>query len=151
MFHAEVASRRVIAQPFGLVDDVSLHHVGVIVQSIERYLKHSVWQAYGDIVHDPSQGARLCLAGFFPGMSPAIELVEPTSVDSPLAAALKRGTSWHHICLQVPTVTRADELIREHRFLTVTDWTPAVLFGGRPVRFVYSRNRELVEFLSEEA
>ena len=133
------------------LDDVSLHHIGVIVRSIEQYVKHSLWQPYGDIVHDPRQGARLCLAGLTPAMMPAIELVEPVDQTSPLWPSLERGTSWHHLCLQVPTVARADELVKEHKFLDVTDWTPAVLFDGRPVRFVYSRNRELVEFLSEEA
>lgn len=135
---------------FGPLHDVSLHHVGVIVKSIEGYLRNSMWRLDGAIVHDPRQGARLCLAGLYPGMTPAIELVEPVDQDSPLWAALQRGTSWHHLCFQVATIARADELIKEHRFLGVTDWTPAVLFDGRPVRFVYSRNRELIEFLSEE-
>jgi hypothetical protein len=132
------------------LDDLSLHHVGVIVRSIEAYVRNSLWQPFTDIVHDQIQGARLCLAGISPGMSPAIELVEPDNQDSPLWKALERGTSWHHLCFQVPSVERADELIKEHRMLQVTAWAPAVLFGGRPVRFVYSRNRELVEFLSEE-
>jgi methylmalonyl-CoA/ethylmalonyl-CoA epimerase len=131
------------------VDDVSVHHFGVIVANIERYLENSLWRSRGAIVHDPLQGARLCLVGLYPDMSPAIELVEPVGDGSPLREALKRGTSWHHLCLSAPTTARADELIREHRFLPVTDWTPAVLFDGRPVRFVYSRNRELVEFLAE--
>ena len=132
------------------VDDVAVHHFGVIVPNIERYLENSIWTAHGVIVHDPLQGARLCLVGLYPDMSPAIELVEPVDEGSPVWAALKRGTSWHHVCLQVPTMLRADELIRQHRFLTVTKWKPAVLFGGRSVRFAYSRNRELFEFLSEE-
>ncbi|HEU4422006.1 MAG TPA: VOC family protein [Pilimelia sp.] len=132
------------------VDDVSVHHFGVIVANIERYLEKSLWRSHGAIVHDPLQGARLCLVGLYPDMSPAIELVEPVDESSPLWESLKRGTSWHHICLAAPTTKRADELIREHRFLPVTDWKPAVLFDGRPVRFVYSRNRELVEFLAEE-
>src|SRR6266508_1981852 len=130
--------------------DVSVHHVGVIVPNIERYLERSMWQANSAIVHDPLQGARLCLAGLHPDMSPAIELVEPVDEASPVWAAMKRGTSWHHICLLVPTVQAGDELVRQHRALPVTEWKPAVLFGGRPVRFAYSRNRELVELLSEE-
>jgi hypothetical protein len=129
--------------------DISVHHYGMLVASIERYVKQSLWATHGEIVYDPRQGARLTLVGLRPGMSPAIELVEPVD-DSPLRTALQRGTSWHHICLSVPTVERGDELIRRYRFLGVTNWTPAVLFGGRPVRFAYSRNRELVEFLSEE-
>jgi Glyoxalase/Bleomycin resistance protein/Dioxygenase superfamily len=130
--------------------DVSVHHVGVIVPNIERYLKNSMWQATSAIVHDPLQGARLCLTGLRPDMSPAIELVEPVDGESPVWASLNRGTSWHHICLLVPTMQAGDELMRQHRSLAVTEWKPAVLFDGRPVRFSYSRNRELVEFLSEE-
>jgi hypothetical protein len=34
--------------------------------------------------------------------------------------------------------------------MRVTSWQPAVLFGGRPVRFAYSRNRKLLEFLAGE-
>jgi hypothetical protein len=129
---------------------VSVHHVGVIVANIERYLEDSMWKADGAVVHDPLQGARLCLAGVAPGMSPAIELVQPVDERSPVWAAMQRRTTWHHVCLLVPTTDVADDLIRQHGSLPVTEWKPAVLFGGRPVRFAYSRNRELVEFLSEE-
>lgn len=132
------------------LDDVSVNHFGLVVPSIERYLENSVWRAYKDVVHDPLQGARLCLVGLHAEMCPAIELVEPVDEDSPVWAAMKRGTTWHHVCLEVPTKQRADELVHLYRFLTVTDWKPAVLFGGRSVRFAYSRNRELFEFLSEE-
>ncbi len=40
-------------------------------------------------------------------------------------------------------------LMRERRLLPVTPWQPAVLFGGRTVRFVYSRNRELLELFAD--
>jgi hypothetical protein len=132
------------------LDDVSVHHYGVIVASIDAYLARSLWQPLSPVVPDPLQGARLCLAGLHPGMSPAIELVEPTGPDSPLREALERGTSWHHICFAAPTRARADEIIAAHRMLPVTGWKPAPLFAGRNVRFVYSRNRELVEFVSGE-
>ena len=130
------------------LEDISVHHYGVIVAGIEAYLARSLWQPLGPVVHDPRQGARLCLAGLHGGMSPAIELVEPVGEDSPLRAALDRGTSWHHVCFEAPTRARADEIIAAHRLLPVTGWKPATLFGGRTVRFVYSRNRALIEFLS---
>ena len=132
----------------GPLDDISIHHYGVIVADIDEYVTRSLWQPLGPIVHDPLQGARLCLAGLHPGMTPTIELVEPVGEGSPLHAALDRGTSWHHVCFEVPTRARADEIIAARRLLPVTDWKPATLFDGRNVRFVYSRNRELVEFLS---
>ncbi len=139
-----------MVQDITSLDDVSVHHFGMVVPNIERYLERSMWQAQGDIVFDPLQGARLILVGLTRGMSPSIELVEPVDKESPVWGALGRSTSWHHVCFQVPRTHRADELIDQFRFLAVTEWKPAVLFGGRPVRFVYSRNRELIEFVSEE-
>jgi hypothetical protein len=41
--------------------------------------------------------------------------------------------------------------MREKRLLPITTWEPAELFGGRAIRFAYSRNRELLEFLADEA
>ena len=64
--------------------------------------------------------------------------------------ALERGGGWHHVCYEVPTRADADERIASLRLLPVTDWAPAVLFEGRSVRFVYTRNRELLEFVTEE-
>lgn len=132
------------------LDDVSIHHFAVVVPNIERYLEKSIWRVHGDIVQDPLQGARLCMVAIHQGIDPAIELVEPVDKTSPVWASVTRGTSWHHLCLQVPSVPRGDELIRQYRLLAVTEWKHAVLFQGRFVRFAYSRNRELVEFLSEE-
>ena len=132
------------------LEDVQLHHYAVVVPRIEAYLRRSLWREAGDIVHDPVQRCRLCFVSLYPGMTPAIELVEPTDEQSPVWAAVKRGVTWHHLCLHVPTTRRADELIHQHGLVPVTGWKPAVLFDGRPVRFVYSRNRELIEFLSED-
>ena len=144
------SAARVVEPDIADVSDVSVHHYGIIVPNIERYLERSIWRAHSPIVHDPLQGARLCLVGLSADMSPAIELVEPVDETSPVWASMKRGTSFHHICLLVPSTERADDLMHQFRFLSVTDWKPAVLFDGRPVRFAYSRNRELIEFLSEE-
>lgn len=134
----------------GTFDGVVVHHIAVIVERIEKYLEKSLWREAGAIVQDPAQSARLCLVRLYPDMAPAIELVEPIGEDSPTRAALRQGTTWHHICLQTPSTRDADELIRRHRLLPVTKWKPAVLFNARPVRFAYTRNRELIEFLSEE-
>jgi hypothetical protein len=134
----------------GSLDGAAVHHVAVVVPNIEKYLTQSPWRAAGPVVHDPLQRARLCIVELGLGVGPAIELVEPEGEESPTWTALQRGTTWHHICLHVPSVQRADEVIRRHRLLPVTHWKPAVLFDGRPVRFAYTRNRELIEFLSEE-
>jgi hypothetical protein len=125
-----------------------IHHVGRIVASIDAYLERSPWPCRRGPVTDPRQGARLALLEVDAG-SPWIELVEPTGDDSPVWGAGQRDTVWHHVCLTAGTRAAGDRWLEEHRLLPVTEWTPAVLFDGRPVRFAYSRNRELVELLAD--
>lgn len=128
-----------------------IHHYGQIVASIETHLSRSIWRAQSAIVVDPLQGARLVLVSF-PGdlSSPWVELVEPLGEGSPVWSALQKGVSWHHVCLAVASRAEAERISAEHRLLAVTPWVPAVLFGGRAVRFVFSRSRELIEFLADE-
>jgi hypothetical protein len=129
---------------------IHLHHIGIIVAHIDVYLADSPWELRGEIVTDPLQQARLCLVGLPGAAEAAAELVEPLGEESRLWGALQRGAGPHHVCFGVQTMAAGDALLRRHRFLPVTSWEPAVLFSGRPVRFAYSRQRELIEVISDE-
>lgn len=129
--------------------DVRIHHFGQVVRDIDTHLVGSLWQTAGPIVTDPLQRARLCLAAL-PGDAPRVELIQPLDADSPTWHALQRGPGWHHVCLILPTRAAGDTFVQERRLLPVTEWMPAVLFDGRPIRFVYSRQRELIELLADE-
>ncbi len=127
-----------------------IHHFGMVVPNIEAWLERSVWRPVGEVVSDPLQRARLCLAGLPADTEGMVELVQPLDADSPTWNALQRGPGWHHVCLSVASIDAGDALVRQRRMLPVTGWQPAVLFGGRAIRFVYSRNRELMELLADE-
>jgi hypothetical protein len=129
-----------------------IHHFGLVVPSIETYLQQSsMWELRSPIVEDPLQKARLCMIGLVDDASPAIvELVQPLGDDSPTSRAASKGVGCHHVCLSVATAAAGDAMIAQHRLLPVTRWKPAALFSGRPVRFVYSRNRELIELISDD-
>jgi len=128
----------------------SVHHFGIVVKGIESYLGQSLWTIRGQVVTDPIQRCRLCMAALPTDTTALIEIVEPLDEASPVWRALQRTPTWHHVCLRASTMQAADALIREKRLLPVTPWQPAVLFNGRAIRFVYTRSRELVEFLSDE-
>lgn len=128
-----------------------IHHFGMVVPSLERFLAQSIWEVRGEIVSDPVQKARLCLVVPTGGAgTPLVELIEPLQTDSPTWQAARKGPGWHHVCLAVPSRAAADEYIRQKRLLAFVPWQPAVLFGGRAIRFAYSRNREVLEFLTGE-
>jgi methylmalonyl-CoA/ethylmalonyl-CoA epimerase len=78
-----------------------LHHIGVAVKSIAEALPH--WQSLGLVLHSvdevPSEMVKVAvlMAG-----ATRIELLEPTSPDSPIAKFMaKRGPAIHHLAFQV--------------------------------------------------
>jgi len=76
-------------------------HIGIAVTSIDEALP--VYRALGlretRREEVPSQKVR---TAFLPAGEPSIELLEPTSTDSPIAGFLeKRGPGIHHLCFAV--------------------------------------------------
>ena len=78
-----------------------LDHIGIAVRSIEEALP--VYRALGlaESGREDVPGQKVRTA-FLPAGEPAIELLEPTSGDSPIAGFLaKRGPGIHHLCFAV--------------------------------------------------
>ena len=124
-----------------------LHHTALLVEDIESYLEGSFWQLKSPVVFDDIQKCRLCLVSIHNDDDQLVELVQPVGEDSPAYRLLKSGQKLYHLCFETVDTETADNYIREHRMLPITKWQPATLFDGRLVRFVYTRHRELVEFL----
>jgi methylmalonyl-CoA/ethylmalonyl-CoA epimerase len=127
-----------------------IHHVSMLVENIDTYLENSFWCLQSPIVYDPIQKCRLCLVSMQADNDHLVELIEPVGENSPVYQALIRGEKLQHLCLEMPTRRDVDAFIREYRLLPVTDWEPAELFQGRLIRFAYTRNRELMEFVTHE-
>ena len=85
-----------------------LHHVAIVVESIERTRKvyeGAFGMAAGEVEFVPDQKVRVLvvMAG-----AQRIELVEPASPDSPVTAFLaKRGPGLHHLAYRVENIERA--------------------------------------------
>ena len=82
----------------------SIHHVAVVVRSIEqslpRYQRLFGWLPERDPFVFASQGGRLCVLPTGPGSEARIELVEPIDATSGVARFLAaRGEGVHHVCL----------------------------------------------------
>ena len=79
-----------------------------------------------------------------------LELIRPLSVDSPVARALTHGGGLNHICYQVPDLDSSVQSLLATDAKLVRAPQPAVAFNGRRVAFLYTRQRELVEFVEAE-
>ncbi len=125
-----------------------IHHVGIVVPSIENAINEYtdglglVQQT--EVVYDPHQDCHLVLLG--DGFASA-ELIEPASPDSPAARQADNGGGYAHVCYETSDLGAEIERLRKRGALLVTEPTPAVLFGGRRVAFIYLSSRQLIELV----
>jgi methylmalonyl-CoA/ethylmalonyl-CoA epimerase len=127
-----------------------INHLGIAVKDLEAAAK--IYQAMGlavkKIVDVPEQKVRVA---FIPVGEATIELVQPTSEDSPVAGYLaKRGEGMHHLALQVEDVSAAlTELAAQG--MQLIDKTPRHGAEGQ-IAFVHpkSTGRVLIELVEAE-
>jgi methylmalonyl-CoA/ethylmalonyl-CoA epimerase len=130
-----------------------MHHIGIVLDSIDAEVSSyettlNLRVMNGPFI-DPLQEAKVIFLSRGQASEPAIELVEPTSETSPVAAFLKRGGGMHHVCYVTKDLDRELVRLRTQGALLVRRALPAVAFQGRRIAWVYTRQRLLVELLEE--
>jgi len=115
----------------------SLDHIGIAVKSIEEAKKFWVDQLGLKVMHVeevPEQKVRVAL------LDAGIELLEPTSPDSPVAKFIeKRGEGLHHLTLQ--TGNLADRLkALKAAGVNLIDEKPRVGAGGAGIAFLHPKS-----------
>ncbi|MDR3671927.1 MAG: VOC family protein [Holophaga sp.] len=128
-----------------------LHHIGLLVRSIERATEAQVarygYRIESPIIHDPVQTARVRFLRL-PQGAHWLELVSPEDGRSRLAGALeKRGEGLHHLCYQVPRLADACAELRDGGQLLLAEPVPAAAFGGRPIAWFMDRSGLLTELV----
>lgn len=114
-------------------------HIGIAVRSIEEARR--LWEVLGltvtGIEEVPHEQVRVA---FIPCGQTRIELLEPTSPDSPVAKFLdKRGPGIHHVCLRSGDVLADDARLREAGFDVLRD-QPTPGAGGTRVQWVHPKS-----------
>jgi methylmalonyl-CoA/ethylmalonyl-CoA epimerase len=131
-----------------------LHHVGVVVASIEQalpgYLRSLDSQAETRIVHDPLQKVNVLFLRTSPAEPVMIELVEPAGEDSPVRRFLEKGGGMNHLCYQVPDLAAAIRGMKSRKAVMVSAPKPAAAFGGRRVAWLMTHEFLLIELLEAE-
>ena len=114
-----------------------IDHIGIAVESLEKTIPF-----YRDVLElellgieeVPSQKVRVAM--FAIGNS-RIELLEPTSHESPVAKAIeKRGQGVHHIAYAVDSASAEIESFIE-KGIRMIDTTPRTGAGGSKIAFVH--------------
>ena len=128
---------------------MTIDHVGIVVGSLERatayYTSAFGLRLVGDRIVDPLQDVELQFLEDAAGVR--LELIHPLSESSPVARALKQGGGLNHICYQVEDLDSSVRAMVDNGAKVVREPLPAVAFDGRRVTFLYTRERELIEFV----
>jgi len=123
-----------------MVRDFVLDHIGVAVESLEEGRKF--YEALGlgpmHVEEVPSEKVRV---GFFELANQArIELLEPTSKDSPIAKFLeKRGPGVQQICLKVKDIRKTITELKAKGVQMIND-EPKPGAGGCLIAFVHPKS-----------
>lgn len=116
-----------------------IDHIGIAVESLEEamvFYRDALGLKLTGTEEVPSQKVRVAM--FSVGES-RIELLEPTSPDSPIAGFLeKKGQGIHHIAYGVTDATGAvRELIEKE--ITMIDGEPRPGAGGSRIAFIHPK------------
>lgn len=123
-----------------------INHVAIVVRDIEESLKF--WEDQLGLKLDhievvPTQHSRVA---FIPVGDSEVELVQPTSTDSGLAAYLeKRGEGMHHLCFEVDDIDAKLAELKEKGVRLINE--TAEVLPGRKMAFIHPKagNGVLIE------
>jgi methylmalonyl-CoA/ethylmalonyl-CoA epimerase len=116
-----------------------LDHVAILVADLDaavRLYRDVYGLELAEMEEVPSEKVRVAIFGHGAGR---IELVAPSSPDSPMAKAIeKRGEGLHHVCLEVPDIEKAMTALRAQG-APLLDEKPRIGAGGARVAFVHPK------------
>ena len=130
-------------------DVMTIDHVGIVVGSLERaaayYTSTFGLRLVRERIVDPLQDVELQFLEDDGGTR--LELIHPLTENSPVARALKQGGGLNHICYRVEDLESSIQAMVANGAKVVREPLPAVAFDGRRVTCLYTRERELIEFV----
>ncbi|NHJ46847.1 MAG: hypothetical protein FK733_03575 [Asgard group archaeon] len=133
-----------------------IHHVGIAVESIEESLKFHTevlgMKQVSDVVFDELQNVKVVLLA--PNETSKedctlVELVESVGSSS-VDQILKQRNHLYHYCVEVKSLEESLAEARKKHCIIVLKPTPAKLFNGRRIAFIWTPDQYLLEFLEKE-
>ncbi len=128
----------------------NIDHIGIAVKDLDEAIK--VWEKLGlkveeiEEVEDQKVKAGIIWIG-----KSRIELLQPTSEDSPIAKFIeKRGEGIHHIAFLTDDLEKHLEELKE-KDVKLIDEKPRIGAGGKKIAFAHpkSTGKVLIEFCQD--
>jgi methylmalonyl-CoA/ethylmalonyl-CoA epimerase len=131
---------------------LKFHHNGILCKNIEEEIpiyKKLGYDVESEIYIDPIQQIS-CLFMCTSDLSTRIELIKPTSDQSPVMPYVRRNIKMYHqafICDNI--LDSINSLIQDGAILTVEPVT-SVAFNGKKIAFLMLPNQMLIEIIEKE-
>lgn len=129
---------------------MKFHHVGIVVDSIERsaarYQQFFGFQPVSGVVTDNTQRVNVQFLASEAGAT-SVELIEPLPGESPARQSLEKGGGLNHLCFEVADIVESVSQAKLEGIVCVCPPVPAAAFGGRRIAFLFYRGIGLVEFV----
>lgn len=129
-----------------MIETLALHHIGIAVTSIEAQrpmYEQLLGLTFEGIETVADQGVKV--AFFKVGTDEAgvrVELLEPTSEDSPIAKHLqRRGPGLHHLAYAVKDIEASLESLKA-KGVRLIDETPRIGAHGMKIAFLHPKSTE---------
>ncbi|MEQ1876902.1 MAG: methylmalonyl-CoA epimerase [Bdellovibrionia bacterium] len=103
-----------------MIPGFEIDHIGVAVKSLDQAFKFYQSLGWKDMRVELVESEKVKVGFIEFANSVSIELLEPTSSDSPVAKFIeKRGEGIHHICMKVPDVQKSLDSLKDdgHRLV----------------------------------
>ena len=116
---------------------IKIDHLGVAVRNLDEAIKtyETLGFSVGEICEIPTERVR---AAFLPLGEARIELLEPTSSDSPISRFLERRSGLHHLCILVDDLDLSLANLKA-KGVALLDETPRVGANGSRVAFLHPK------------
>ncbi len=129
---------------------MKLHHIGIVVNRIQdsvgEFKKYLDFQSISLPTPVGTQKVNVC---FLKVGEPSLELIEPTSPDSPIAEYASNGGGIHHLCFEVNYIHKELDIMSEKGATILV--RPVKGFDERLIAFVDLNMKNtkcgLIEFL----
>ncbi len=129
---------------------MQINHIGIVVKNIVESSKYYIdcfqYTINSEVFKDPIQKVKIQFLQS-QNQENTIELIEPMGGDSPVLNSLKKGGGLNHLCYEVKDIEQSIALFRKKGCRIISGPVPAIAFGNRKVAFLYTRQRELIEFV----
>lgn len=117
-----------------------IDHIGIATKSIADALDFYTKGLGMTLEHEEEVPEQMVKTAFFPVGDVHVELLEPTSDDSPIAKFIeKKGAGIHHICYEVDDIEAALANLSDQGFQLI-DKAPRKGAHGKLIAFIHPKS-----------